>query len=354
MDIVDIVVGASCAGDAEYAARLNATIGYVHTQGLLVADDVLERAAAQRKTHAFPLEGAYVLRIVQPIKCSLISFGRVGCLVPITAAVSATGDYSTCARREDTTMMGRLMQALDPGLDLGLRVQWYFADLAKTGARFVRAPGQSELSRAVKRAVAHPERMKREGVTDVWADLEKQEQRSQATAKPKTMLDAAMRSFKRAKQTRQRMLDEVKPTRRAVGRAAARMAQAYAAKYGRGDGNNPAQSLIGPTDDDGAAAEPPPAKRARVRGRAGGTSGPCGEAPVVLPAAVRGTEMPRLGSQDPALVCGGETRPPRVSGPECSELSAESPRTPQSPCSPAYSDTGDLTDENEDDDLFGE
>lgn len=395
--IVDRVLAASCAGDAEYAARLNASMGYVHTVGLLVADDVLEHSVAQRKTLVMPLEGAYVLRIAKPVKCCLFSYGRVGCLVPNAAPVSVTTDFDLSSRREDTAMLGRLMQSLDPALMLGcLRQQWYFVDLAKAEARFVRAPGQAELSRhvaakpgpkakpaqpdtaAAGAGQQHPERMKREAphLEDFWAELERQEARSQAgPARPKKMLSESLRNFKR-KQSGQRLEMEAAATRRAPSRSAARLARAYNAKYGP-NGVHPPR----PTSDDeacavGPGAQAPAAKRARLSSvsttstaTAAGKIGSCAEMPARPDLAPAAGQRPRGRTQSaqpgPGPACAAKMRLPTGSAPEGSELSAESPRggrasSPLSPLSAGVSDASDVDDEMgemdevEDVDLFGD
>lgn len=131
----DTVVAAATAADGK-------NLRYVYRHGIVIADDFMKSAIGKGP---LPLDGAYIIRLKNPVPCVFITFGHNGIMLPDNG-LNVIGDSWNAASKEEMFAVHRLMHALDPVGKYKIRSNWILLDMKETDARIIRVPSDREVS----------------------------------------------------------------------------------------------------------------------------------------------------------------------------------------------------------------
>jgi hypothetical protein len=115
---------------------------YLYKMGIVVTDDVIQRAA---DNDVLPLEGALVVRLRKPVMCVFISFGLGGISLPDTG-LCMIGDGCNLSNKDEKLALATLMRMLDFENKLSLRMHWFLIDMKETESHILKSPTDEEIA----------------------------------------------------------------------------------------------------------------------------------------------------------------------------------------------------------------
>ena len=115
---------------------------YLYKMGVVVTDDVVERASDEGR---LPIEGSLIVRLIRPVRCVFISYGLGGISIPDNGGLCVIGDGWNPISKEERLATANMMRALDFENRLSLRASWMLIDLVEARGRVLRSPTDGEL-----------------------------------------------------------------------------------------------------------------------------------------------------------------------------------------------------------------